>query len=84
MSYLILSFLLSHCLSQAHKLRGEIVAHQDPLNRPMMLTRYKQIIPEISDLKPINKLEINTEGLQLLTNSPLLVKTAPYPSHHLH
>jgi 16S rRNA U516 pseudouridylate synthase RsuA-like enzyme len=39
-----------------------------------MLVRFKQILDEVGDLKPINKLEINTEGLQLLTNSPLLVR----------
>jgi 16S rRNA U516 pseudouridylate synthase RsuA-like enzyme len=61
-------------------LRGEIVATQDPvLNRPLMLVRFKSILDEVGDLKPINKLEINTEGLQLLTNSPLLVRRDDYP-----
>lgn len=39
-----------------------------------MFSRFKVYMEDTQDLKAINKLEINTEGLQLLTNSPLLAR----------
>jgi 23S rRNA pseudouridine2605 synthase len=70
----------------AHKLRGELVADNDPIkNRPLMLRRLNQlttIVPSSNNdlsikshlLKPISRLDFNTEGLCLLSNSGILAK----------
>jgi uncharacterized Fe-S cluster-containing radical SAM superfamily enzyme len=56
-------------------MRGELVASHDPKGRPVMFNRIKKLVHEVGDLQPVNRLELNTEGLLLLTNNKLLVGT---------
>eukprot|EP01041_Mallomonas_annulata_P012463 gene12463-26213_t len=54
----------------AHKMQGELVALTDPLKkRPLLFDRLKTFYNESFMLKPVSRLEFNTEGLILLTNS---------------
>ena len=56
-----------------YKKRGELVATDDlTKDRPLLFDRIKRLLPKISDIRPIGRLEFNAEGLLLLTNSGLL------------
>ena len=58
-----------------YKKRGELVATDDLVkDRPLLFTRIKRLLPKISDVRPIGRLEFNAEGLLLLTNSGLLAQ----------
>ena len=50
-----------------HKVAGELVADSDPLGRPCF-TLPKQLIKNVH-LKPIGRLDMNTEGLIVVTDS---------------
>ena len=62
------------CLSQFNKVAGELVASHDTKNRPLMAKRIKKLVDEVGDLSPVSRLELNTEGLLLLTNNRILVR----------
>mmetsp|Transcript_16783 Transcript_16783/g.25223 ORF Transcript_16783/g.25223 Transcript_16783/m.25223 type:complete len:279 (+) Transcript_16783:125-961(+) len=67
-----------------NKLRGELVASIDHVKkRPLMYTRLRRLMETEGDLKPINRLELNTEGLQLLTNNTLLAKLMENPNSNM-
>ena len=70
--------LHSYIFLQFHKVRGELVAGHDAKNRPLMFHRVKQLVGEVGNLTAVNKLEMNSEGLLLLTNNNLLVSNFIY------
>lgn len=58
-----------------NKLRGELVADSDPVKqRPLLFDRLEKLLKEEPNLRPITRLEFNTEGLLLLTNNGRLAK----------
>jgi len=67
----------------AHKLKGEIVSHNDPHNRPSLLERLRRggVGPPGSHLKTIGRLDMSTEGLILLTNSGQYAHEMELPSN---
>ena len=66
-------------------MRGELVASHDAKNRPLIAKRIMKLVNEVGDLCPVNRLELNTEGLLLLTNNRILVsfltELQPLSSH---
>ena len=60
-----------------HKLKGELVAHQDNRKqRPILIDRIRRLIKyDIATLKPVDRMDFNTEGLLLLTNHGSLSRT---------
>lgn len=56
---------------QVYKLRGELVASKDRTKqRPLLFDRVKKITKVgIDALKPVDRMEFNTEGLALVTNN---------------
>ena len=65
-----------------NKLSGELVDDKDPLkNRPLMMQRLKKLIPIASvtqgpsPLKPISRMDFNSEGLCLVTTNSVLART---------
>ena len=63
-----------------NKPRGYITSRHDPNGRP---TIYELLPPELSSLHYIGRLDYNTEGLLLLTNSPPLKQRFEHPSNEL-
>jgi ribosomal 50S subunit-recycling heat shock protein len=58
-----------------NKLRGELVADSDPIKqRPLIFDRIEQLMKQDPNLRPVTRLEFNTEGLLLLTNNGKLAK----------
>lgn len=71
-------------LWMVNKLAGELVAEKDPQkNRPLLYDRIKAYVPNISSIKPVFRLEFNTEGLLLLTDNGELAKLLCDPSQGL-
>ena len=63
-----------------HKLAGELVATTDPgKNRPVLFDRIKHLLEKEGSLKPVTRLEFNTEGLLLLTNNGELARMLENP-----
>jgi pseudouridine synthase len=74
-----------------HKLAGELVTEVDPeYNRPSLLQRMKQsgvgkvTKSSFQHLKPIGRLDMNTEGLMVLTNCGAYARDMELPLHQLH
>lgn len=65
-----------------HKLYGEIVAENDPLDRPSLLDRLKKGgVGKRSHLKPIGRLDMSSEGLILMTNDGSYAREMELPSN---
>jgi len=75
-----------------HKLTGELVTENDPYERPSMLQRLRQGGVSISanssssstHLKPIGRLDMQTEGLILLTNNGQYAHEMEHPRNRFH
>lgn len=64
-----------------HKLAGEMVTHSDPQNRPTVFRK----LPPLAHGKwqAVGRLDLNTEGLLLLTNSGDLANRLMHPRYGL-
>lgn len=72
-----------------HKLKGEIVTEHDPLGRNSMMERLKCGGLGCSKntrthLKPIGRLDFNTEGLMIITNDGAYANQMEQPKNHIH
>ncbi|EEC47722.1 predicted protein [Phaeodactylum tricornutum CCAP 1055/1] len=73
----------------AHKLPGEIVADNDPYDRPSLLQRLirggvGKVGKTRLHLKSVGRLDMNTEGLILVTNDGKYAREMELPSNKLH
>ena len=62
---------------------GLVTTHFDPQGRPTVFDFIKSKMPDISHLVSIGRLDINSEGLLLLTNNGDLAKQMMHPSSGL-
>ena len=60
-----------------HKPAGLLVSHSDPQGRP---TVFEKLPPELPRVVSIGRLDINTEGLLLITNDGELARTLELPA----
>lgn len=60
-----------------HKPAGEVVTHDDPQNRPTVFRRLPKIFQ--GKWQSVGRLDLNTEGLLLLTNSGELANRLMHP-----
>jgi 23S rRNA pseudouridine2605 synthase len=60
-----------------HKPPGLVVSHSDPQGRP---TVFEKLPPELPRVVSIGRLDINTEGLLLVTNDGELARTLELPA----
>lgn len=70
-----------------HKLAGEMVSENDPSNRPSIIQRlYRDGLFKKQNihLKPIGRLDMNTEGLLLLTNDGDFSRQMELPINQIH
>eukprot|EP00523_Entomoneis_sp_CCMP467_P015818 CAMPEP_0168785654 /NCGR_PEP_ID=MMETSP0725-20121227/10864_1 /TAXON_ID=265536 /ORGANISM="Amphiprora sp., Strain CCMP467" /LENGTH=514 /DNA_ID=CAMNT_0008835771 /DNA_START=392 /DNA_END=1933 /DNA_ORIENTATION=- len=74
-----------------HKLSGEVVAEDDPHDRPSMIHRlyrgavgYNRKQKKREHLKPIGRLDMTTEGLILVTNDGEYARQLELPRHQVH
>lgn len=64
-----------------HKPAGLITAERDPAGRPTIYTALRNALPKGTPrLMPVGRLDLNTEGLLLLTNDGALKRTLELPS----
>ena len=71
-----------------NKLAGELVTHHDPLGRPTLLDRLKRgggsLTKFKNNLKPIGRLDFNTEGLILITTCGKFARDLELPANAVH
>lgn len=80
-----------------HKVKGEVVAEHDPQNRPCLIDRLlrsgvgrsgkkkrKKHLQTSYHLKPIGRLDMNTEGLILITTCGKYAREMELPTNQLH
>jgi 23S rRNA pseudouridine2605 synthase len=60
-----------------HKPRGRLTTHSDPEGRP---TVFADLPPELRNAKSVGRLDMNSEGLLLLTNDGELARRLELPS----
>jgi|TARA_A100001037_G_scaffold271130_1_gene266453 23S rRNA pseudouridine2605 synthase len=60
-----------------HKPQGRLTTHRDPEGRP---TIFERLPPELANAKPVGRLDMNSEGLLLLTNDGDLARRLELPS----
>lgn len=60
-----------------HKPQGRLTTHRDPEGRP---TIFDALPPELANSKPVGRLDMNSEGLLLLTNDGELARRLELPS----
>ncbi len=60
-----------------HKPTGEVVTHDDPQNRPTVFRRLPRLVQ--GKWQSVGRLDLNTEGLLLLTNSGELANRLMHP-----
>ncbi len=63
-----------------HKPKKCVVTRDDPENRK---TIYDYLPPKMKSLKPVGRLDYDSEGLLLLTNDGDLAEKLTHPRHHL-
>ena len=63
-----------------HKPRGLVTTDRDPEGRPRFSTISRKKIPDLPRLMSVGRLDINTEGLLLLTNDGGLARVLELPS----
>ncbi len=63
-----------------HKPRGLVTTERDPEGRPTVFDYIRESFPEAPRLVSIGRLDINTEGLLLLTNDGGLARTLELPA----
>jgi 23S rRNA pseudouridine2605 synthase len=61
-----------------HKPRGLLTTHRDPQGRP---TIFEKLPPELGHLLSIGRLDLNSEGLLLLTNDGALARRLELPAN---
>ena len=62
-----------------HKPVGEVVTHDDPQNRPTVFRRLPRLAPGEGKWQSVGRLDLNTEGLLLFTNSGELANRLMHP-----
>ncbi|MDO5288902.1 MAG: pseudouridine synthase [Pseudomonadota bacterium] len=62
-----------------HKPVGEVVTHDDPQNRPTVFRTLPRLPPGQGKWQSVGRLDLNTEGLLLLTNSGELANRLMHP-----
>eukprot|EP00457_Paulinella_chromatophora_P015104 gb/GEZN01015651.1/.p1 GENE.gb/GEZN01015651.1/~~gb/GEZN01015651.1/.p1 ORF type:complete len:249 (-),score=13.95 gb/GEZN01015651.1/:75-821(-) len=62
------------------KPRGELVTRSDPHNRPTVFHSIKCLYPGLPDLISVGRLDFDSEGLLLLTNSGQLARMLELPT----
>ncbi len=62
-----------------HKLRGLVTTDRDPEGRPTVFDYLGQQHPDLPRLMTVGRLDINTEGLLLMTNDGGLARTLELP-----
>lgn len=75
-----------------HKLKGELVTENDPLGRPSMMERLRRggvgkasgTGNMTSPLIPIGRLDMNTEGLVVITNDGFYAREMEVPKNNVH
>jgi 23S rRNA pseudouridine2605 synthase len=70
-----------------HKLAGEMVSENDPSKRPTIIERLNRdgfFKKQNIHLKPIGRLDMNTEGLLLLTNDGEFSRQMELPRNQIH
>ena len=71
-----------------NKLPGELVTHHDPMGRPTLLERLRRgggsLTKYKDELKPVGRLDMNTEGLILITTCGKFARDLELPSNRLH
>ncbi|MGH6854975.1 MAG: pseudouridine synthase, partial [Aestuariivirga sp.] len=60
-----------------HKPEGLVVSHKDPQGRPTVFEKLREQLPRVVS---IGRLDINTEGLLLLTNDGELARSLELPA----
>lgn len=63
-----------------HKPAGLLTAERDPQGRPTIYTALRNALPDAPRLMPVGRLDLNTEGLLLLTNDGELKRALELPS----
>jgi 23S rRNA pseudouridine2605 synthase len=61
-----------------HKPAGLVTTHRDPQNRP---TVFERLPPDLPRVVSVGRLDLNSEGLLLLTNDGELARTLELPSN---
>jgi 23S rRNA pseudouridine2605 synthase len=65
-----------------HKLRGEVVSERDPKERPSLVDRLKRGLG--IHLMPVGRLDMNTEGLIILTTDGSYARQLELPRNQVH
>jgi 23S rRNA pseudouridine2605 synthase len=63
-----------------HKPAGLLTAERDPQGRPTIYAALRNALPDAPRLMPIGRLDLNTEGLLLLTNDGELKRAMELPA----
>lgn len=63
-----------------HKPPGLLCSHKDPMGRPTVFSSLKTLYPHLPRLISVGRLDLNTQGLLLLTNRGALARKLELPS----
>lgn len=64
-----------------HKPCGYVTTHRDPLGRPTVFEDVKERYPHLPRLISVGRLDLNSQGLLLLTNSGTFARKAELPQN---
>ena len=67
------------CLWRFHKPRGLLTTTKDPQGRPTVFQRIRDQLGELPHMMPVGRLDMNSEGLLLLTNDGGLKRRLELP-----